>query len=209
MHSPDKEFAVVGARSGIPYQKWFNHYKEFLSKNTDKPQITNLYKWWNGWVFSFDNADKISRIDLDDSSGMDEADLCVGDDPVDLDLEITSAHDMNHNRHNDHADERLSYRFTDLQLEGPSSARVVQEPLALNPVTQLLAQPLEPQACVQVIDTVTPPPKLNLKTKQRKKGDPKGKGKAAEAEPILGGSEEEESHTGIGKGRVLRSNRKG
>lgn len=79
LHSPDTEFAISGTRSKIPYQKWFDHYKGFLMKNSEKREIVDLLAWWNGRVFSFDSVvqpDKRSE----DSSGMEEAELILNSD---------------------------------------------------------------------------------------------------------------------------------
>jgi hypothetical protein len=72
LHSPDQEFAPVGTKSDIPYEKWFQQFKEFLMKNATSPDIKNLFMWWNGWVFSFDTPHK-KESNGEGSSGMDEA----------------------------------------------------------------------------------------------------------------------------------------
>jgi hypothetical protein len=79
LHSPDKEFASVGAKSNIPYENWFGQFKAYLIGNAHKDQIKQLYMWWNGWVFSFENAPKLTNIDDEESSGMDEAVDCLDD----------------------------------------------------------------------------------------------------------------------------------
>jgi hypothetical protein len=79
LHSPDKEFASVGAKSNIPYEKWFGQFKGYLMANAHKEQIKELYMWWNGWVFSFEKARKLTNIDDEESSGMDEAVECLDD----------------------------------------------------------------------------------------------------------------------------------
>ncbi|KAF8961519.1 hypothetical protein BDZ97DRAFT_1921203 [Flammula alnicola] len=75
LHSPDTELASIGAKSNIPYEKWFNLYKDFLTKHATKPNIKALYMWWNGRVFSFDTAAKKVDGDGEESSGMEEAEL--------------------------------------------------------------------------------------------------------------------------------------
>ncbi|KAF8162343.1 hypothetical protein BJ912DRAFT_935489 [Pholiota molesta] len=78
LHSPDYEFASVGARSQIPYEKWFNNFKAFLMANAAKENIRDLYMWWNRQVFPAHRRDKTTGgADLvkDDSSGMEEAQL--------------------------------------------------------------------------------------------------------------------------------------
>src|SRR5882762_3173851 len=75
LHSPDQEFAPVGTKSNIPYEKWFQQFKLFLMKNVNTPDIKNLFEWWNGHVFSFDTAKKRAESNSEKSSGMDEAEL--------------------------------------------------------------------------------------------------------------------------------------
>jgi hypothetical protein len=82
LHSPDKEFASVGAKSNIPYENWFGQFKAHLVGNAHKEQIKQFYMWWNGWVFSFENAPKLTNIDDEGSSGMDEAVNCLDDSDV-------------------------------------------------------------------------------------------------------------------------------
>jgi hypothetical protein len=43
-------------------------------KNVDTPDISKLFMWWNGWVFSFD-TDKRDDSDGEESSGMNEVEL--------------------------------------------------------------------------------------------------------------------------------------
>jgi len=47
--------------------------------NAQKEQIKELYMWWNGWVFSFEKAPKLTNTDDEESSGMDEAVECLDD----------------------------------------------------------------------------------------------------------------------------------
>ena len=49
-----------------------------MSKS-DNQQIKDLYEWWNGWVFSFEKIRETSNINNDESSRMDEAIDCIGD----------------------------------------------------------------------------------------------------------------------------------
>jgi hypothetical protein len=87
LHSPDKEFAPVGAKSNIPYETWFGYFKSFLIVNAKKDRIKELFMWWNGWVFSFEKASKLTdTIDGEESSGMDEAIGCLDD--VDMEVPI-------------------------------------------------------------------------------------------------------------------------
>lgn len=44
-------------------------------KNTKSADIVSLFMWWNGYVFSFDTANKRVESNSDESSGMDEAEL--------------------------------------------------------------------------------------------------------------------------------------
>jgi hypothetical protein len=77
LHSPDCEFAEIGAKSDIPYKAWFNLFKEFLLKNVKNPNIEALFEFWNGKVFSFDTTNK-QGVNADDvDSGMDEAELLL------------------------------------------------------------------------------------------------------------------------------------
>lgn len=75
LHSPDCEFAEVGAKSDIPYRNWFNLFKDFLMKNSTNLEIEALFKWWNGKVFSFDTTNNQGVRADDVESGMDEAEL--------------------------------------------------------------------------------------------------------------------------------------
>ena len=36
--------------------------------------------WWNGWVFTFEQAPKLNNTDDEGSSGMDKAAECLNDD---------------------------------------------------------------------------------------------------------------------------------
>ena len=47
--------------------------------NAHKEQIKELYMWWNGWGFSFEKVPKLTNIDDEESSGMDEAVDCLDD----------------------------------------------------------------------------------------------------------------------------------
>ncbi|KAH9476949.1 hypothetical protein JR316_0010865 [Psilocybe cubensis] len=78
LHSPDREFASVGAISGIPYERWYMHFKSFLMKSAGKPHIQKLFAWWNGWVFSFTES-KQPHVEDEGSSGMEEAELFQSD----------------------------------------------------------------------------------------------------------------------------------
>ena len=56
LHSRNQEFAPVGAKSKIPYEKWFQHFKQFIMKNATLPEMKSLFMWWNRWVFTFTNV---------------------------------------------------------------------------------------------------------------------------------------------------------
>jgi hypothetical protein len=88
LHSPDQEFALIGAKSEIPYQKWFQRYKQFLMKNSASPNIKDLFMFWNGRVFSFDTAQKRAGSNGEESSGMDEAELRLNAISGDSEFEI-------------------------------------------------------------------------------------------------------------------------
>jgi hypothetical protein len=45
--------------------------------NAHMERIKELYMWWNGWVFSFEKAPKPANTDDEESSGMDEAVVCL------------------------------------------------------------------------------------------------------------------------------------
>jgi hypothetical protein len=98
LHSPDCEFAEVGAKSEIPYKHWFNLFKEFLMKNVTNSNTQVLFAWWNGLVFSIDST-KSQGVKADDvESGMDEADLFLADsDDNFLDSETISRRENNNN----------------------------------------------------------------------------------------------------------------
>jgi hypothetical protein len=60
-------------------------------KNADSAHIQELFKWWNGWVFTFDTAAKeVTGNDGNESSGMEEAELGL-DAENDPDVEIEPA----------------------------------------------------------------------------------------------------------------------
>jgi hypothetical protein len=71
LHSPDCEFAEIGAKSDIPYKAWFNLFKEFLLKNVKNPNIEALFEFWNGKVFSFDTTNK-QGVNADDVDVMNQ-----------------------------------------------------------------------------------------------------------------------------------------
>lgn len=132
LHSPDKEFASVGAKSNIPYENWFGQFKYYLMSNANKDQIKQLFMWWNGWVFSFDKAPKLTSIDDEESSGMDEAVGCLDD----VDVEVPTT-DQQHGWQDDdlllvgERFDRLAVSMAvtvhqELNLPSSSSSRVTQ-----------------------------------------------------------------------------------
>jgi hypothetical protein len=49
--SSDKEFHAVGDNTGIPYEKDFHSYKDYLEKNKKKRPVCALFKAWDASVF--------------------------------------------------------------------------------------------------------------------------------------------------------------
>src|ERR1700679_49377 len=105
LHSPDCEFAEIGAKTDIPYKTWFNMFKEFLMKNSDKPDIEALFKWWNGRVFTFDTSKQGVKTD-DVDSGMDEAEL------------VLAGHDFSDSMDWDAGNSQVNNHDEELQLIG-------------------------------------------------------------------------------------------
>ena len=48
--------------------------------NAHRDHIKNLYRWWNGHVFSFENSGKEGKNDGGQDSGMDEAEAALNSD---------------------------------------------------------------------------------------------------------------------------------
>lgn len=81
MHSPDQEFASIGAKTRIGYAKRFAMFKKFLMANAHREHIKNLFRWWNGRVFSFEIPGTHRKPDDDGfDSGMDEAEAALNSD---------------------------------------------------------------------------------------------------------------------------------
>ena len=137
LHSPDCEFAEVGAKTDIPYKHWFNLFKDFLMKNTNNSNVKNLIRWWNGKVFSFDTT-KIHGVKADDEeSGMDEAELFLADDDH-SDSERVSQNENNNN------EENFIGTFNQLTIDIPHDSKSNQ-PLPLHPVADPCASGSEPR----------------------------------------------------------------
>ena len=49
--SSDKEFHAVGDNTGIPYERDFQYYKDYLEKNKKKRPVRALFKAWDAYVF--------------------------------------------------------------------------------------------------------------------------------------------------------------
>lgn len=137
LHSPDCEFAEVGAKTDIPYKHWFNLFKDFLMKNTNNSNVKNLIWWWNGKVFSFDTT-KIRGVKADDEeSGMDEAELFLADD----DLSDSERVYQNENNNNE---ENFIGTFNQLTIDIPHDSESNQ-PLPSHPVADPCASGSEPR----------------------------------------------------------------
>jgi hypothetical protein len=55
-------------------------FKKFLMENAHRESIKNLFRWWNGQVFSFETASGTNREDDGFDSGMDEAEAALNSD---------------------------------------------------------------------------------------------------------------------------------
>jgi hypothetical protein len=56
-------------------------FKGFLMENAHRENVKNLFRWWNGHVFSFDTVPGTNRKDNDGfDSGMDEAEAALNSD---------------------------------------------------------------------------------------------------------------------------------
>ena len=63
----------MGAKTRIPYGKRFAMFKRFLMDNSHREHIKNLFRWWNGHVFSFEAPGTIGTENRGEDSGMEEA----------------------------------------------------------------------------------------------------------------------------------------
>jgi len=63
----------MGAKTRIPYGKRFAMFKRFLMDNSHQEHIKNLFRWWNGHVFSFEAPGTIGMENREEDSGMEEA----------------------------------------------------------------------------------------------------------------------------------------
>jgi hypothetical protein len=168
LHSPDCEFAEVGAKSDIPYKNWFNLFKEFLMKNATKSNIEDLFKWWNGKVFSFDT--KIQGVKADDvESGMDEAELFLADD-----FQVSNSEMVSQRENNNNEDDFIG-TFNNLTIDMHDNSN--------QPLSSHTASSSEPRLDSEIIilqpdKSVTQNPVGKLKPPSAQKaGGRKGKGK--------------------------------
>jgi hypothetical protein len=192
LHSPDCEFAEVGAKSDIPYKHWFNLFKEFLMKNSTNINVKELFKWWNGRVFSFDTT-KIREVKADDmESGMDEADLFLADDYF-SDSEVVLSRNENNN-------EDFIGTFNQLTIDmqhdsnQPLPSHTVADPCASSSEPRLDSEIiiLQPEKSVTQNPVGKPKPTPSTRTAGNPGGKTKAKGKQkavflddAEAEALV------------------------
>ena len=72
----------------IPYAKRFAMFKKFLMENVHRENI-NLFRWWNGHVFSFETVPGTNRKDDDGfDSGMEAAEAALNSDEEFSDEEL-------------------------------------------------------------------------------------------------------------------------
>jgi hypothetical protein len=55
-------------------------FKKFLMENAHRDHIKNLYRWWNGQVFSFEISRTKGKKDDEQDSGMEEAEAALNSD---------------------------------------------------------------------------------------------------------------------------------
>ena len=55
-------------------------FKRFLMENAHRDHIKNLYRWWNGQVFSFEMSGNEGKKDEGQDSGMEEAEAALNSD---------------------------------------------------------------------------------------------------------------------------------
>jgi hypothetical protein len=142
---------------------------------SDNQQIKDLYEWWNGWVFSFEKNPETSNIDNDESSGMDEAIVCIDDEVLTNLQGFDSQEDLMEGFDN------LAVS-TALPLLSTGSSRVPQPadlyPFAPGPSNTHLEdseQPLEDEDII--IPEVSQPPAIIEDEIQGQNSEGKGKGK--------------------------------
>ena len=122
LHSPDCEFAEVGAKSDIPYKNWFNMFKEFLMKNSTNLEIEALFKWWNGKVFSFDTT-KNQGVEADGvESRMDEAELVFAGHDFSASSSAIGSAFLSTQHENNNVEEDFIGTFSNLTVHVPDSS---------------------------------------------------------------------------------------
>jgi hypothetical protein len=210
LHSPDCEFAEVGAKSGIPYKNWFNLFKEFLMKNSDNSEIENLFKWWNGRVFSFDTANNQGVHANDVESGMDEAELVLAAGQIITDSEMSAQHENNND------EDIIASTLNNLSLymqDGPIqplSSRTVanSDPCASSSQTCHDSEPI----IIQPDKSATQKPAgRSIRSSAQKEGRVKSNGKGKQKEVFIDEAAEElvgKEGPGTVNERSLRSRRK-
>jgi hypothetical protein len=221
LHSPDCEFAEVGAKSDIPYRHWFNMFKEFLMKNTNNPEIEALFEWWNGKVFTFDTTNNRGVGSDDVESGMDEAELVLagagpwGDFSDSEMVPLSAQHENNNNEEDliqvvtgtlnltidDGSNQPLSSQtVADSSSESRLDPEQLLEPVVVQPdksATQNAGKPGPKRPSTKKADS------------ERAKSSGKGKQKAVFLdEPEADLEAEGLDGTGTVKGKSLRSRRK-
>ena len=214
LHSPDCEFAEVGAKSDIPYKNWFNLFKEFLMKNSTNVEIEALFKWWNGKVFSFDTANN-GGVKADDvESGMDEAELVFAGYDFSPSTSSSGAAFLStqHENNNNRDEEDFIGTFSNLQIHMPDGSN---QPVASSSESR---RDTEPQpVIVQPDKSVTQNPAGTGKPKRKsaqKAGGVKSNGKGKQKAVSLDEADvEADELVGIegpqaGSERSLRSTRR-
>ena len=111
MHSPDQEFASVGVKTHIEYGKRFTMFKKFLMDNAHLETVKNLFRWWNGNVFSFDMP---IRKDDGFDSGIEEAEAALNSD------EDLSSKDLSGDKIGDNSDHDSWYAPAKHQADQPA-----------------------------------------------------------------------------------------
>ena len=209
LHSPDCEFAEIGAKSDIPYKTWFNMFKEFLMKNLTNPDIEALIKWWNGRVFMFDTTNKQGVKTDDIDSRMDEAELVLAG----HDFSDSIGLDAGNSQVNDYEEElQFIGTFNTLTIDMEDSTN---QPPGPSP-SHTPADPCASSSHCESAETGAQNPAGNSKWPSTQKAgglksNRKGKGKAVVFVDLEAGLEAEELIEMEGttvSGRKLRSRRK-
>ena len=111
MHSPDQEFASIGAKTHIEYGKRFVMFKKFLMDNAHQETVKNLFRWWNGHVFLFDMP---IRKDDEFDTGMEEAEAALNSD------EDLSSKDLSGDKIGNNSDHDSWYALAKHQADQPA-----------------------------------------------------------------------------------------